>query len=40
MSQDARDLNELRKDAPTSLELRRMASALIQAGVASDREGC
>lgn len=40
MSQPARDLIELRRDDPRSPELRRMALALISAGVASDRGGC
>lgn len=39
MSQQAKDLQELRRDLPASLELRRLASMLIQAGVASELGG-
>jgi hypothetical protein len=40
MSQNARDLIELRRDVPASLELRRITTNLIAAGCASDRAGC
>lgn len=40
MSQAARDLQELRADLPASLELRRLAAALISAGCADERQGC
>ncbi|WP_274533461.1 hypothetical protein [Paraburkholderia dilworthii] len=40
MSQDARDLTELRREYPASPELRKIASALIGAGVKDEREGC
>jgi hypothetical protein len=40
MSQTARDLLELRAEHPQSLELRRLALALIAAGVASQMSGC
>ena len=39
MSQNARDLIELRADRPASPELRRLALNLIAAGVASMRGG-
>jgi len=39
MSQNAKDLQELRADRPQSLELRRIAAALIGAGVADERGG-
>jgi hypothetical protein len=39
MSQTAKDLLELRKDAPQSPELRRIALNLIAPGVRSDRKG-
>jgi hypothetical protein len=40
MSTNARDLIELRKDDPTSAELRRIAANLIAAGVMDQRKGC
>lgn len=40
MSRTARDLLGLCRDDPKSPELRRLALALISAGVASDRGGC
>ena len=40
MSTLARDLIELRAELPTSLELRRIAGALIQAAVRDHRQGC
>lgn len=40
ISQTASDLLGLRRDDPQSPELRRLALALISAGVASDRGGC
>lgn len=40
MSSTARDLIELRADFPQSLELRRIAAALIGAGCADVRGGC
>ena len=40
MSQNAKDLIELRKDFPASPELRRLALNLIAPGVADARGGC
>jgi hypothetical protein len=40
MSMNARDLVELRRDDPTSEELRKIAANLIAAGVGDQREGC
>ncbi|WP_280523603.1 hypothetical protein [Burkholderia aenigmatica] len=40
MSQTARDLLELRRDRPCSVELRRLALNLIAPGVACIRGGC
>ncbi|WP_256260119.1 hypothetical protein [Burkholderia ubonensis] len=40
MSQTARDLMELRRDLPTSPELRRLALNIIAPGVAPVRGGC
>nr|DAH87984.1 MAG TPA: hypothetical protein [Caudoviricetes sp.] len=40
MSQAARDLLELRRDCPSSGELRRLALNLIAPGVASAHSGC
>ncbi|CAE6811004.1 hypothetical protein R69746_05617 [Paraburkholderia aspalathi] len=40
MSQNAKDLIELRRDVPASLELRRIAMNLISAGCADQRSGC
>jgi hypothetical protein len=40
MSQVAKDLLELRRDAPASAELRRLALNLIAPGVAHVTEGC
>lgn len=39
MSQNARDLVELRRDYPTSAELRRLALNIIAPGCASERGG-
>lgn len=40
MSQAASDLLGLRQDRPQSLELRRLAAALISAGCQSELGGC
>lgn len=40
MSQNAKDLIELRADLPASLELRRIAAALIAEGCSSELGGC
>ncbi|MGF6408769.1 hypothetical protein [Paraburkholderia sp. MM5482-R1] len=40
MSMDASDLLELRRDDPTSAELRKMAANIIAVGVADQHEGC
>jgi hypothetical protein len=39
LSQTAKDLIELRRDAPASKELQRLALNLIAPGVKSDRTG-
>jgi hypothetical protein len=39
MSTNARDLVELRRDDPTSAELRKMAASIIAVGVKDQREG-
>jgi hypothetical protein len=40
MSMYARDLLELRRDDPTSTELRKMAMNIIAIGTRDQREGC
>jgi hypothetical protein len=40
MSMYARDLLELRRDDPTSIELRKMAMNIIAVGTRDQREGC
>lgn len=40
MSQNAKDLIELRRDVPMSRELRRLALNIIAPGVADVRAGC
>ncbi|MGF6289916.1 MULTISPECIES: hypothetical protein [Paraburkholderia] len=40
MSMYARDLLELRRDDPASIELRKMAMNIIAAGTRDQREGC
>jgi hypothetical protein len=40
MSANAGDLPELRRDEPTSAELRRLAANIIAVGVADQLEGC
>ncbi len=40
MSTNARDLVELRRDDPTSTELRKIAANIIAAGIKDQRGGC